>query len=106
MPRKLKFVRKSKSSRAESNGMTDYTDNHLRTIIAIEEANKYEPAEIISEVKIEGYDSNFSASVNAKNAMLRHEETFKPEINWRLIMTRIFYPQIWFYTIVLFYITV
>jgi len=66
----------------------------IRNIIAIEEANLYEPAHI-PEVKIEGYDPNFSASVNAMNFKLKHEKEF----SWgkeRVLLTRILYPVILF----------
>ena len=87
MRRKKVRKRKSKSSKKISNGM-------IRNIIAIEEANKYEPAHI-PEVKIEGYDPNFSASVNGINFNLRDEKEF----SWgkeRILLTRILYPMIIF----------
>ncbi len=91
MPRKKVSVKKSRNLKKISNGM-------IRHIIAIEEANKYEPAHI-PEVKIEGYDPNFSASVNAMNFKLKHEKDF----SWgkkTVLLTRILYPMILFYILV------
>lgn len=96
MPRKLKFVKRLKNSNPISAGMINYTSDHLRTMIAVEDANGYGEMPPIPEVNIEGYDPNFSASVNAINTKLKHEEEFITVDFTKVNLVRIFYPLILF----------
>ena len=82
--------------------MINYTSDHLRTMIAVEEANKYADMSSIPEVKVEGYDPNISASGNALNFKLNQEV----EVEWgkkEVLLMRLIYPQIWFYSLLAIY---
>jgi hypothetical protein len=93
MPNVKIVKRKSKNLKPKSIGMI--STNQLRTILAVEEANTYEPL-YATDVKIEGYDPNFSASVNAINAKLKHEDEFILLDFTKVNLIRIFYPVIVF----------
>ena len=79
--------------------MINYTLDHLRTEVAVAKANKYTPMPQPSDVVIEGYDPNFSASTNAINFRLNQEVEVDTGRNG-VLMTRILYPMMWFYIFV------
>jgi|TARA_R100001463_G_scaffold134289_1_gene196350 hypothetical protein len=74
--------------------------DHLKTLLAVEEANEYEPM-YTSDVNIEGYDPNFSASVNAINFKLNQEVM----VDWgknKILTMRLIYPIV-FWSIIFYF---
>ena len=89
-------IRKRKSKRLKDKSLGMISTDQLTTILVVEDANGYEEMPPIPEVNIEGYDPNFSASVNAINTKLKHEEEFITVDFTKVNLVRIFYPLILF----------
>ena len=78
--------------------------DQLKTLLAVEEAKEYEPM-YMSDVNIEGYDPNFSASVNALNFKLNQEVM----VDWgknEILMVRLIYPIVFWSIIFLVSFTI